>query len=87
MRSWRGFTPLPVLVAAHGVRVERDHVYILPADALLTISGGKLDIRKPDPLHRERKPIDVFLSSLADDRGEYAAAVILSGGDGDGTLG
>jgi two-component system, chemotaxis family, CheB/CheR fusion protein len=81
------FTPMPVLVAAHGVRVERDHVYILPSDAVLTISGGRLDIRKPDPLHRERKPIDLFLSSLAVDQGEYAAAAILSGGDGDGTLG
>ncbi|MGF6227858.1 two-component system CheB/CheR fusion protein [Inquilinus ginsengisoli] len=80
-------TPMPVLVAAHGVRVERDHVYVLPSDAILTIAGGTLDVRKPDPLHRERKPIDLFLSSLAEDRGEYAAAAILSGGDGDGTLG
>ncbi|SDA93742.1 CheR family methyltransferase [Sinorhizobium sp. NFACC03] len=34
-----------------------------------------------------RKPIDVFLASLAQDRGEYSVAVVLSGGDGDGTLG
>jgi two-component system CheB/CheR fusion protein len=38
-------------------------------------------------LRRERKPIDIFLSALAKDRGEAAVAVVLSGGDGDGTLG
>ena len=29
----------------------------------------------------------MFLSALGRDRGEYAAGVVLSGGDGDGTLG
>lgn len=81
------FTTMPVLVAADGVRVERDHVYVLPADAILTLTGDRLHIRKPGPLQRQRKPIDVFLSSLAENLGESAAAVILSGGDGDGTLG
>jgi two-component system CheB/CheR fusion protein len=81
------YTEMPVSVATHGVPVERDHIYVLPPDAILTIAKGRLAVVKPDHANRERKPIDLFLSSLAADRGEYAAAAILSGGDGDGTLG
>src|SRR5207237_10341387 len=36
---------------------------------------------------RELNTIDVFLASLAEDRGEYSVAVILSGTGHDGTLG
>jgi two-component system CheB/CheR fusion protein len=81
------YTEMPVSVATHGVPVERDHIYVLPSDAILTIAEGRLAVAKSEPANRERKPIDLFLSSLAVDRGEYAAAAILSGGDGDGTLG
>jgi two-component system CheB/CheR fusion protein len=59
----------------------------MPPNAILTIENGTLRIREPSVQNRERKPIDLFLASLAHDQGEYAAAVILSGGDGDGTLG
>ena len=47
----------------------------------------RLQLRKLDPSRRERKPIDVFFSALAMDLGEYAAGIVLSGGDGDGALG
>jgi two-component system, chemotaxis family, CheB/CheR fusion protein len=46
-----------------------------------------LQMRKPNPQIRERKPIDIFFSALAKDQGEYAVGVVLSGGDADGTLG
>ena len=58
-----------------------------PRTLSLSIEGGHLKIRKQDRVHPERKPIDIFLSSLAKDQGEYAVSVVLSGGDGDGTLG
>ena len=82
------FTAMTVQIAENGTEVRPDCVYVLPSDAILGISGGKLSITKPSPApRRERKPIDIFLGSLARDIGEYSAAVILSGGDGDGTLG
>ena len=46
-----------------------------------------LQLQKLDLSRRERKPIDIFFSALAMDLGEYAAGIVLSGGDGDGTLG
>lgn len=81
------YTSMPVLVAEDDVKVEQDHVYVMPANVILTIENGRLRLRRPNAVSRERKPIDIFLGALAQDQTEYAVAVILSGGDGDGTLG
>lgn len=81
------YTTMSVIVAEDGAAVECDCVYVMPPNAILTIDGGRLALRRPNIANRERKPIDIFLASLAEDRHEYAVAVILSGGDGDGTLG
>ena len=68
--------------------IEPNCVYVLlPSDAILSIANRRLAVIKAEAGHRERKPIDVFFSSLAIDIGEYAAGAVLSGGDGDGTLG
>lgn len=81
------YTHLEVQIAADGTAVAMNCVYVLPADAILSITKGRLVIRRPPPGQRERKPIDIFFSSLAIDQGELAAGVVLSGGDSDGTLG
>ena len=81
------FTALPVHVAKDEMPVERDSVYVLPAEAVLGIKDGRLRLKRFDSARRERKPIDIFFSALAADQGEAAAGVVLSGGDGDGTLG
>lgn len=60
---------------------------MLPADAILSIANGHLLIQTQNASRRERKPIDVFFSSLAEDQGESSVGVSLSDGDGDGTLG
>src|SRR5690606_19717641 len=81
------FTGMPVLIAADGATVEPDRVYVMPPNLVLTIAGGRLMTRPLGPAERERKPVDVFLGALARDQGELAVGVVLSGGDGDGTLG
>ena len=81
------FTAMPVDVVRDGAELAPNCVYVLPENALVDVAGGKLHLRKLDPSRRERKPIDIFLASMALDLGEYGAAVVLSGGDGDGTLG
>ena len=80
-------TSLPVHVAQDGMAVEADCVYVMPADAVLSIERRRLLIRRASVSRRERNPIDIFFSALAADLGELAAGVVLSGGDGDGTLG
>jgi len=81
------YTSLDVVIATDGTAVKPDCVYVLPADAILSIHGGRLKIEKQNRTRLERKPIDIFLSALAKDQGEYAVSVVLSGGDSDGTLG
>lgn len=81
-------TTMPVLPATDGDGVRPGVVHVLPTDGIITIAGGRLRIRPQDPAaQRERQPIDVFLASLADDQGEYAVGVVLSGSGSDGTLG
>jgi two-component system, chemotaxis family, CheB/CheR fusion protein len=80
------YTDLPVSVCVDGMEVENNQLYVMPAGAILTIENRRLRVRKEE-LRRERKPIDIFLSSLAVDIGELAGGVVLSGGDSDGTLG
>ena len=81
------YTRLTVHVAVDGTLVQPNCVYVMPSDAIVTIAQGKLSMRKQEAARRERKPIDIFFSALAVDQTEYAGGVVLSGGDGDGTLG
>jgi two-component system CheB/CheR fusion protein len=79
-------TRMPVVVAEHDHPVERDHVYVVPADAVLDITKGRLGVRAVAD-GRERTPIDSFFAALAEDQGEYAIGIVLSGAGSDGTLG
>lgn len=80
-------TEMAVAEAADGVAVEADRVYIIPPDATLTIEDGVLRVSKPAPPRDRRRPIDSFLASLAEDQGENAVCIVLSGFGSDGTLG
>jgi len=80
-------TPMPVHEAAESVRLEADAVYVIPPNAELTITGGRLHLAEPARPRGMRLPIDVLFSSLALDQGERAIGVVLSGMGSDGTLG
>ena len=80
-------TALPVVEATAGLRVERNHVYVIPPNRQLTISGLELQIG-PRPHDRTQyTPIDTFLASLAQSAGPRAIGVILSGTASDGAIG
>ena len=80
-------TIMTVIEAADGVKVKPDCVFVIPPDATMTISGGVLKIVKPAPPRNLRRPIDTFFASLAEDQGENAIGIILSGTGSDGALG
>lgn len=80
-------TPMPVHRAEDGMRVLPDHVYLIPPKKNLTIFHGKLLLSEQDHSKGINLPIDVFLRSLAEDQGEKAMAIILSGTGSDGTRG
>src|ERR1043166_8082889 len=82
------YTRMPVLQVTAETLVAPDHVYVIPPDATLTITGGVLGVQSPPGEPRgHRTPIDHFFCSLAEDQGEDAVCIILAGTGTDGTLG
>lgn len=81
------FAAAPTSVPKDREVVEANHIYVIAPGTVLTIKSGKLRVAKANPARHERHPIDVFLTSLAEDQHERAIGVILSGGGTDGALG
>ena len=82
-----GYTSMPVHLAEDGMPVGPDQVYVIPPNTILRIGGGLLHLSCPAPPAARRVSINTFLSSLAEDQGEDAVAIILSGYGSDGALG
>jgi two-component system CheB/CheR fusion protein len=80
-------TAMTVLQAAEGMRIEPDHLYIIPPGAYLSVADGILHLSQPRARHGARLPFDFLLQSLADGCGPRAICVILSGTGADGSLG
>ena len=80
-------TPIPVREITNNVRVEPDHIYVIPANKLLTANDGRLELSPRPPKNEKNMPIDVFFSSLSEVHREHAIGVVLSGMGTDGTLG
>ena len=80
-------TKMPVEEATEGVKVEPDHIYVIPRNSHLNLVKGTLQLTSRQMSLRPHMPIDPFLRSLAEDQGGKAIGVILSGNASDGTLG
>src|SRR5688572_1395027 len=80
-------TLLPIHLVEDGMPVEADHVYLIPAKKEMIISGGRLLLSERDRQQELTLPIDMFFRSLAQDCGERAVAIVLSGGGSDGSRG
>jgi two-component system CheB/CheR fusion protein len=81
------FTQLPVKQVTDHVRIEPDCIYVIAPNADLVLSKGNLRSQPRKTSPHGQHSIDTFLISLAEDRGEWAASVILSGTGSDGTIG
>ena len=79
-------TVLKVQEAADGMLVERDHAYVMPPGMEITIERGVLRLA-PGSAVAPHRPLDRFLTSLAEDSKARAIGVVLSGNDSDGTEG
>jgi len=80
-------TPMPVVQAENDMRVQPDHVYVIPPSKDMAILHGTIQLLEQVPIHGMRMPIDYFFRSLADDQHERAIGIVLSGMGTDGTLG
>jgi two-component system CheB/CheR fusion protein len=80
-------TSMPVEDVTNNLRVEPNHIYVIPRNTRLGIARGVLKLQ-PRPQNRgAHHPIDAFFEALAQDQRECAIGVILSGAATDGTLG
>lgn len=79
-------TVMPVQEAEDRLRIEPNHVYVIPPGQDMEVLDGVLTLlpRSADTRHM---PIDQFFISLAERQKEVSIAVILSGMASDGTLG
>ena len=79
-------TAMTVAEAKHNMRLMPNRVYVIPPNKLMGISGGRLKLTArsdTDPL----LAIDHFFRTLAEEEGNRAIGVILSGNGSDGTQG
>jgi len=80
-------TSLTAVEATEGMPVEPGHLYIIPPGRYLSVGEGVLHLSPPPTRHGARMPFDFLLHSLAEQYGERAACVVLSGTGMDGTAG
>jgi two-component system CheB/CheR fusion protein len=80
-------TPMRIRQAEHDTLVEPDTVYLLPPNKEMIIRQRRLLLNDKDPRYGLTLPIDLFFRSLAQDVGDRAVGVILSGSGSDGSRG
>ncbi|HEY4229515.1 MAG TPA: chemotaxis protein CheB, partial [Thermoanaerobaculia bacterium] len=80
-------TRMPVQEVRRGMRVEGDHVYVVPAGADIGLSDGTFRVQPRAEERGHELPIDHFLRSLAEQYKSRAVGVVLSGTLSDGALG
>jgi two-component system CheB/CheR fusion protein len=78
---------LEVLEAEEGMKVEINKVYLIPNRKYMEIKDGQLFMFEKEGQPLPHMTIDVFFTSLAEERGNKAIGLVLSGGGSDGSRG
>ncbi len=69
------------------VKVERDHIYVIPPNKHLTIRRGEIEVSVNQQIEDRRAPVDIFFRTLAEAYQSRAVGVILSGTGANGSMG
>lgn len=80
-------TAMSVREVSDGMPLRPNHVYVIPPNANMSISGRALHIAPREETRGLHMSIDHFMRSLASEERNRAIGVILSGSGSDGTLG
>jgi two-component system CheB/CheR fusion protein len=80
-------TAMQVAEVTDGMKVEPDHVYVIPPNTSMSIKDHALQLEPRVETRGGHMPIDRFMRSLATDLRNQSVGVILSGTGTDGTLG
>ncbi|HEX9925201.1 MAG TPA: chemotaxis protein CheB, partial [Anaerolineae bacterium] len=81
------FTSLEVVVIEDNQEVKANQIFITPPGKDVSIIQGRLQLRQPTAAIGPKPSIDHFFTSLAQDKGDKAIGVILSGTGSDGAHG
>ena len=80
-------TSMKVVEATNGLKVEPNHMYVIPRNTHMGLVHGVLTLTPRGTAPLPHMPIDPFLRSLAEEQRSRAIGVILSGNASDGALG
>jgi two-component system CheB/CheR fusion protein len=78
---------IPVTQVPDRVRVQPNHVYVIPPDKSLAIQEGHLLLSEITSFEQRRAPVDIFFRTLAESHGTRAVCVVLSGTGANGSSG
>ncbi len=80
-------TRMQVVQALGQTQVQANCIYVIPPNREMSIFNRELQLSMPELARGQRMPVDAFLRSLAEDQGDKAIGIVLSGTASDGTLG
>jgi two-component system CheB/CheR fusion protein len=81
-------TPMRVVEVTNGMTVEPNQVYVIPPNATMSISNHTLQLGpRTESSRGVHMSIDHFMRALAEEQGNRAIGIILSGSGTDGTAG
>lgn len=78
-------TGMPIHRVTDGMEVEAGNIYLIPPKKDMVIQNGRLRLTDKDQAQPLNLPIDTFFKSLAQDAGDRAVAIVLSGTGSDGS--
>jgi two-component system CheB/CheR fusion protein len=80
-------TNMPVIVAEEGMQIKANTIFLIPNKSLLTLKAGHFHLTDKLPRNLPSEAVDIFFQSLAQEMGDRAVGIILSGTGSDGTRG
>jgi two-component system CheB/CheR fusion protein len=80
-------TRIPVLEARNAMRIDPNHIYVMPSNVNIEITDGHFILTPRTKSRLRFLPIDTFMRTLANVRGAEAVGVVLSGTGSDGSMG
>src|SRR5215210_8512356 len=80
-------TEMPVMQVSGSVRIEPNHIYVIPPNKSMAMNDGNLALSEVKRIEERRAPVDIFFRTLADSKNSRAVSVVLSGTGSDGSMG
>ncbi len=83
----QGSSAIPVTQVRERVKVEPNHVYVIPPNQSLAMEDGSLVLSPIASFEERRAPVDIFFRTLGEAHDSRAVCVIVSGSGSDGSMG